>query len=70
MKWNISISKNNPCYLVIIYYKHLESETVYKHSDEKLNDLLNQLCEDKTVADFVVFKKVDLDPEEIKGEKR
>lgn len=59
MKWEVS--KETPiCYLIKITYKDMQTGEKYAHSEERLNEILNQLCEDKSVYDFKVFVRMQL----------
>lgn len=62
MKWKV-YKDNRVCYLVMVIYKYLETGERYAHSEEKLNEILQQLCKDESVRDFRVFMRVNVEPE-------
>ena len=62
MKWKVR-NETPICYLIKVIYADMQTGERYAHSEERLNEILNQLCEDKSVYDFKVFERMQLDCE-------
>ena len=63
-KWKYYNDNGAPCYLIMVIYKDMQTGERYAHSNERLDELLKALCEDKSVYDFKVFKRGNIEYEQ------
>ena len=61
--WRVYNDNGTPCYLVMVIYRDWQTGEKYAHSNEKLSELLDNLCKDDSVYDFKVFKRMGLEYE-------